>query len=399
MNKQSIITLVPYDAKKDRKNFIVQNKMTHEYFEMPALAVSVIRLLSEGNSIKIVQEKLEDELKKENTSVMEFMEVLIEMNFIVKIDDEEIKISPAVEKVPAQFLWIPPMAGKVFFNRVSVIIYFFVFLLTIILFMKFPALIPVYQDLFLYDLNMVNILSVALISLPFVLIHEAGHILAIRSRNLPARLEIGTRLFFIVLQTDLSEAWQLSPKNRTTLYLAGICFDIAVLFTCLILQLFFYEMELITGVLRLISLTTILRLLYQVCFFMKTDLYYVLENLTGVYNLMENSKAYLINKMPWVQKHEEEEVYEGEEWLVKSYSVLYVFGTVIMFGLLAVYSIPQLIFIVNIMFMNIKQPVTAVEFWDGFFVLLPFLAFSSFLAVSWYKKFTSTKEPNENNAS
>ncbi|MGM0846327.1 MAG: hypothetical protein ACQEUT_15225 [Bacillota bacterium] len=386
MNKFSTITLVSYDVKKDRKNFIVKNKATNEYFEMPALAVEVIGLLSEGNTLESIQSKMEDELRKEKTSILEFAEMLLELNFIVKIDNKEIVSTASIEKIPAQFLWVSPLIGKIFFNSISTKIYFLVFISTLILLLNFPSLIPVYQDLFISELNTLNMLIIALVSLLFVLVHEAGHILAVRAKKLPARLELGNRLFFIVLQTDLSEAWQLSPKNRTTLYLGGIYFDLVILFVSLVLQLFFFEMELVTGVLRLISLTTILRLLYQICFFMKTDLYYVLENVTGVYNLMENSKSYLLNRMPYMKNRQKEEVYAGEEWLVKWYGLLYVLGTVIMLGLFAVYSFPQIIFIFKIMVANIQHPISAIEFWDGFLVFLQLFGLTIFLAVSWCKK-------------
>ena len=80
-----------------------------------------------------------------------------------------------------------------------------------------------------------------LISLVLIIIHEFGHILAIRSYDLPAKLGIGNRLIFVVFETDLTSAWRLAPRQRNILYFAGMSFEQVVVLIALTLQLLFPE--------------------------------------------------------------------------------------------------------------------------------------------------------------
>jgi putative peptide zinc metalloprotease protein len=130
-----------------------------------------------------------------------------------------------------------------------------------------------------------------------------------------------------------------------------------------------------------------MRLMFQCCLYMKTDLYYVLENLTGVYNLMENSKAYLLRRFPFLKSQYKDELFNGEEGLVKWYSFIYLFGTGITVFLFFQYYLPQLIYASILMTRYLTLPFTTLEFWDGLIFLLQLLLFLGILLISWYKKF------------
>lgn len=162
------------------------------------------------------------------------------------------------------------------------------------LFISHTDLFPRYQDLFVFDTMMFNILLYAGISMVLIFIHESGHILAIRSFNLPTQLQIGNRLFFVVLETDLTQAWSLSSKDRNLLFLAGIYFDSALLFIVLILKMANpLSSGMMDGIIGLITFDIVIRIIYQCCIYMKTDLYYVFENSTGNYNLMESGIEFI----------------------------------------------------------------------------------------------------------
>ena len=389
--EKNILTLSPYEVTKDKKNYIVQNKLTNEYIEMPELAVKALNLLDNGDTIEAVENKLKTDLIKEKTSIVEFAEDLLKLNFIKKIDEKEIEITLTAEKAPERFLWISPLIGKLFFNKVTSKLFLIILFLDVLLLIKFPFLIPSYKDLFVFDLTMLNLLVFAIISLIFALVHEAGHILAIRSENLPANLEIGNRLFFIVLETDLSAGWHLPSKKRNSLYMGGVYFDFIVLFICLLLQLSLLSSgnELILDIVRVIGLSTMMRLLFQCCFYMKTDFYYVFENITGAYNLMENSKYYFYRKLPFLNKQYRNEVYEGEEQIVRWYTLFYLSGTGVTLLLFIKYYIPQLYFATRRMFNYLKFPATTPEFWDGTLFLFQILLFISMFLYFLKRKVTN----------
>src|SRR5579875_1894559 len=132
---------------------------------------------------------------------------------------------------------------------------------------------------------------------------------------------VGHRLFLVVFETDLSAAWKLPSKKRNVLYLAGLCFDTSLLFLALAGQLVFPDNSpVFTGILRMVVLDTFIRMVYQCCVYMKTDLYYVLENSTGCYNLMENAQQYISKLIPFRKKTMPEEVmFPGEKRMVFCY--------------------------------------------------------------------------------
>ena len=82
--------------------------------------------------------------------------------------------------------------------------------------------------------------------------------------------------------------------------------------------------------LSLISLAVydvFIRVIYQCCVYMKTDLYYVFENVTGYYNLMENAQQKIRNRIPFLKStSHKDEVFLGEKYVVFGYSIFYVFG-------------------------------------------------------------------------
>jgi hypothetical protein len=223
-----------------------------------------------------------------------------------------------------------------------------------------------------------------------VLIHEMGHILAIRSFNLPTKLEIGHRLFLIVFETDMSAVWKLPSKDRNKLYLAGLCFDTFIIFIAFIGQLTFsIASPMILGILRIIVLDTFIRMVYQLCVYMKTDLYYVIENNTGCYNLMENAQQLLRDYFGLKAKDPApgEVVFESEKRTVLWYSIFYMVGVALTIFLYLFFYIPQLIYALKRILPGLQATTTSLTFWDSAVFVLQILIGFVLLVYSWIKKY------------
>ncbi|MGA9227669.1 MAG: hypothetical protein WB217_15095, partial [Mesobacillus sp.] len=220
-----------------------------------------------------------------------------------------------------------------------------------------------------------------------VMLHEFGHVLAVRSEGLPARIELGHRLFFVVLETDMSQVWKLPAEKRNKLYLAGMYFDMVVLFIAITAQFFTSEESILTGLLNLVVLDTFIRLVYQAAVFMKTDLYYVFENWTGCYNLMENGRNFLGKWLPLL-KVSHTETFAGEEKFVRGYAIFYLAGILLTVAITVYYYIPQFIFAINqIMLPGLTEPFNSLRFWDSAVFLLQIVLMLSLLLYSWSKKY------------
>jgi putative peptide zinc metalloprotease protein len=213
-----------------------------------------------------------------------------------------------------------------------------------------------------------------------------------RAHNLSTKLEVSHRLFFVVLETDMSSVWKLAPKDRNVLFLAGLCFDSVLLFIALIFQLMFPNAPNFTlGLMYLAVFDIVLRMIYQCCFYMKTDLYFVFENVTGCYNLMENAKQIMRKQFTFLKlKSSEEVVYRGERNTIFLYSIFYFLGVVVTTILYFIYFIPEVIYTGKQLVPGFLQPPTTLVFWDAVLFSLQVSIFIVLLVYSWRKKYLRT---------
>jgi len=363
---QSQITLYPLSIQKDKKNYIVEEPISGDFFEMPVICIDAIERINEGQRLGEIENELREKYPNEKVNMIEFGEQLIELGLVQKVNGEKVKQTKETQS-SGGFTWILPQIGRFFFNRVTNKIYLILLLINVSLFVLNPQLFPHYQDIFLFDSMMLNIVTYMSISLFFIIIHEFGHILAIRSHDLPTKLDIGNRLIFVVFETDLTSAWKLEPKQRNILYFAGMSFEQTFVFIALMIQLLFPEANAIfIGILGIIIFDIFIKTLYQCCFYMKTDIYYFVENMTGCYNLMESGKQFLSKWLPFLKKDSSDtEAFEGEYKIVRMYSVFYIAGILLTLCLFVFYFIPQAYYAYSQVISNLLKDTTPAAFWDA----------------------------------
>lgn len=369
----SEITLYPLSIRKDKKHYIVEEPISGDFFELPEIGVDGIKRMEQGEKLVSIEHALKNLYPHEEVDMIDFVEQLVELGLVQEVDGVLVKKEQSKSTSSSGgFLWIPQSVGRLFFNGVMNKIYLLLLIANIITLIPNPELFPHYKDIFLFDSMVLNILMYLSISLVLILIHEFGHVLAIRSHDLPAKLSIGHRLIFIVFETDLTQAWKLDPKKRNILYLAGISFEQIILFISFGVMLLFPDASII-GILGIIVLDIFVKLIYQCCFYMKTDVYYVVENITGCYNLMENGKIYLNSLFKKDRKDGEnyKEIFQNEWNLIRLYSVFYIVGVVLTLILAVMYFVPQLNFTYSTIYMNLLGAGDRAAFWDAiaFFVM------------------------------
>jgi putative peptide zinc metalloprotease protein len=381
------LTLHPLSFRKEKTNFIVENTCTGEFYEMPTICVDAIKMIQSEVGLKEIEEKLSRQYTEDDINLIDFIHQLIELEIVSEVNGSALSRNLEV-KSEFGFHWIPATLGKFLFNGYTTIMYLCMFIASLLIFVFNPGLIPHYKDIFVFDLMIQNVLVVILITIVLVIVHEMGHVLAIRAENLDTRLEIGHRLFFAVLETDLTQAWKLPPSKRNRLFFAGMYIDILVMFISLILTLLLQSNSLFAGVLGIVIFNTLIRLIYQLCVFMKTDFYYIIENITGCYNLMENGRNYISKWLPFIRTDDSTVSFPGEEKTVRKYAFFYLSGVAVTIAITAYYYIPQLIFAVDqIMLPGFAEPINSLRFWDSVVFLLQILLVTSLLLYSWTKKY------------
>ncbi|MCT2536907.1 peptidase [Aquibacillus koreensis] len=389
LSKDSKLTLYPLTIRDDNKHFIVEDNMSGEFYEMPKICIEAINMIRKGETLCEIEERLLLNYPEDEVELLSFANQLLELDLIETIDGKLINNKVKQNHTPNGFKWLSPVVGKFFFNKISTKIFAGIILINIIMVFIHPHLLPNYTDLFIFDSMMFNIVTYMLITLILIMIHEFGHILAVRSYGLPAKLDIGHRLLFVVFETDLTGAWKLRPQQRNILYTAGICFDQVMLLSAFSLLLIFQGSHpVFIGVLSIIVLDIFIKTVYQCCFYMKTDLYYLCENMTGCYNLMENGKKFLHKWIPLIKPDPSTETFEGEEKVVKYYSIFYICGVVFTIGLFAFYFVPQMIFVYSSIIPALFDPSNQASFWDAIIFFSQSVLMIGLLLYVWRKNRT-----------
>lgn len=387
----SRLLLVPIVIRKDKKHYIIEDTLSGDFYEMPKVCVDAINLINQGEKIGEIERKLKRNYPNEEINLLDFVEQLLELELVDEIDGVVLE-KQQPQKESSGILWIPPKIGQLFFNRFTYAVYVVLFVFNLALFITHPSLFPHHKDIFVFDIMVLNVILWMTITFLLVLIHELGHVLAMRSHDLPTKVEISHRLFFVVLETDMSSVWKLAPKDRNILFLAGLCFDTVLLFIALIIQLMFPNGPGITiGLMNLAIFDIVLRMIYQCCFYMKTDLYFFFENVTGCYNLMENAQQKIRKHLLFLKtKLHEEVVFSGEKNTVFLYSIFYLLGVAITITLFFTYYIPEVIYAGKQLLPGFGQSPTSLAFWDAVVFTLQVTIFLLLLLYSWRKKYAQS---------
>ncbi|WP_018933122.1 hypothetical protein [Gracilibacillus lacisalsi] len=388
MNLSSNSTILLHDLiiKEENKFFLVENSYTGEFYQMPKPAIEAIKKINRNENLNDIEIYLEKKYPEEDIDIIEFIKQLLDLGLVKAIDNEEIAFN-SIGSSPTGFKWISPSFAKKIFNRWTILLFIIILTINVWLFISFPRTIPNFMDIFIFESMIANMLIYLLLSLILLIFHEFGHILAIRSFDLPASVNVGHRLFFVVAETDLTAGWKLPSKKRNILFLGGMFIDQLILFTVLLIKLTVsIDHHLMNGILSVVVLDIFIRTIYQCCFYMKTDLYYLVENITGCYNLMENGKNYMAKWIPFIKVDETSTTFEGEEKVVKLYGVFSFIGVILTMSLFIIYFIPQTIYLMVNTLPHLMNPIDNPYFWDALVIVAQFILMISLLIYSIRKK-------------
>lgn len=360
---------------------IVELSDSGEFFEIPTPAAEALIALERGDPLVEIERQLKERYPDEEIDMREFLRQLQEMGFLAekdgeshpKLKEEEGRVSPA---------------GKLLFNARIRPLYVVFFIANIVMFVTNPGLVPHYRVLFPFESMFINLMTAFVLSILLLIFHECGHILAVRAHGLPAKARFGHRLFFIVMETEMNDVWRLNKRDRNVAFLAGMCVDQTLLFISLIVSYFVPEFAPVSEAILGIAIFQLLMMTaFQSMIFMKTDLYYVLQNVTGCYNLMENAMEMIKGKFTTNRGLNKPVMYDGEEKIVKMYAVLVGAGLFLSAALFVAYLVPQSVYLVKITFRNMMYPSATGMVWDGLFVLGQFAIMIVLLLFSWHRKY------------
>jgi putative peptide zinc metalloprotease protein len=327
----------------DRSEWVIGRVDTGEFVAIPQIAVDALHALSEGLTIDKAHRRLQAEHGRD-IDVEQFVAALMDLGFVAAIDDHPLAGPPIPEVTlrrlrAAHVRWVltwPTALGLTTLTIAGAVA------LT-----QTPGAAPSYHDLLWSPHSSVVLAGNTAIAWTVILLHELAHLITARAADLPGRMSLSTRLQFLAAQTDVSGIWAQRQSVRVTVYLAGMAINVAVAAVACLVQAG-TEPQSLAG--RLSAATTtisLLCLLPQCLVFMRTDLYYLLQDLSGCRNLYADGSAYLRwwvlrtrNRLRSTPLDPSRSLPARERRAVRAYAMLLLAGTAACLGVALTVTLP-----------------------------------------------------------
>ncbi|MFE6362235.1 hypothetical protein ACFVP3_19875 [Streptomyces sp. NPDC057806] len=275
-------------VRRDRDEWIVGRMATRTFVALPAAGARAVELLGEGLSVARTAQRLREETGEE-FKIPDFVSDLTALGFVARIGDHPVP-DPAPPR--ASLPWLRPHHVRLALHPAPAVLVGVLITAAVVVLLRRPDLLPGYRDLLWSPHGSLVLLSGAAAGWTLLLAHELAHLVTARAAGVPGRMRLGTRLQFLVMQTDISGIELAPRRHRLTAYLSGIALNLSVA-SALILVLAGTDPG--TPAHRLLAAALLLALMplpFQCMVFTRTDLYFVLQDLTGCRDLYGDGLAY-----------------------------------------------------------------------------------------------------------
>ncbi len=259
------------------------------YGIFPTDGAELVRRLAAGETPRAVERWYETEYG-ESADLEHVLAALDELDFIVSADETPAGSAPVRWQRLGAALFSPP----------AWIGYAALLTWAAIAMLRSPELLPNYRNLFFTDYYTVIELVLFAGAVPLLILHEAYHVLAARRLGVRSRVSIGRRLYYIVLETSLDGLVAVPRRKRYLPILAGMLIDLLALAALTVIA------DLNRGpdgtftlagrICLALAFATVLRLVWQFFFYLRTDLYVLMSTLLGCVDLHTTAKRLLTNR-------------------------------------------------------------------------------------------------------
>ncbi|MBI2670831.1 hypothetical protein HYX18_02550 [Candidatus Woesearchaeota archaeon] len=379
-SNNSKIKLYSLVKRKEDNYYICGRKNTEIYISTSEVGYEIIRLLEKEYKIGEVKNIIKKKYGLFN--VDRFINYLMMQGYVEKIDKKILK--EKIKKIKPILKFIDPKYVKWIFFRKMYFIYSLIFLMAFLILVFNTSYFPRINHYFLSARFLILVPVVFIVSWILVGFHELMHFLAAKSYKLPAEFGISNRLFYLVATSDITNIYALKREKRFRIILAGIFADITIFSLAIILMFlsdsnfihissFFYKL------LRFVTLSEFLGILWQFLFFLRTDVYYAFENLVKVYNLNEKTDLFIKNEFfKLFNKNHHSTHFEDnrEKNIVHFYTILFLVGFIVLLFNFFFYYLPITLDLILQALNNIYEGITGENyaiFYDAMIFVVFFL--------------------------
>lgn len=330
---------------------IVGSLASGRFVGMPALGARVIELLREGLTLREAEERLARDEEAE-VDVAAFAEALVEYGFVREVDGRPLDAPGGLRP---NLAWLEARHVAWMFSLPALLAYGALLaagLVTLLFGLRWR---PRYDDFFWVAATSITLTVNTAVYFGVLAVHELMHLVAARSLGVPARINLSTRLHNLVVQTDVTGLWSVPRGKRYRVYAAGMASDLGFVAVSALLLAYAPLPPLAQGLLRALVLMCFIGLCWQLQFFMRTDVYFIVMDLLRCKNLFENAVAVLRHRagrlrrklarapLPDRDADPLAELPAHERWRVRLYAVVVLFGSAWALGVFALFGLPILV--------------------------------------------------------
>ncbi len=194
------IRLHPLGIRQDDDEWIVGRAETGDFVSVPFEGLRAIELLRQGLSVEVTEQRLHAETGLA-FDVHDFVTALEDAGLVAAKNGEAVRCKePEKQSLPGiRSEYVRWTLHPILHAAIAAIA--LCALTTIIL---QPEIMPTWRALLWSENGTLVLLVEVVTGLTLVTLHEFGHLFTARAAGVPGRIQVGTRLQFLVLQTDVS---------------------------------------------------------------------------------------------------------------------------------------------------------------------------------------------------
>jgi putative peptide zinc metalloprotease protein len=291
----SVLGLAPRFERREGDAFVIGRRDTGTYLAISADAMSAIESLREGRSIDEVKKQLSDGDASE-LRLHDLIDTLMSAGFVESVSGTPVPNWMRLRRPTWASLRREQIAWM--FSPVMAFCYASVVIAGIVVLVANPFYLPRPEATLIRNSAMLTALAGMLLSALMVAKHEAAHVIAGRFAGVSAYCRLSHRLFIPVVETDLTDLWLVSYRQRFLVCAAGLVSD-ALAAALAAIALWLRDRSLIAfggdieALLKLVILIAVAGMLFQFTVFLRTDVYYMIATTAGARNLAIEARQFL----------------------------------------------------------------------------------------------------------
>jgi hypothetical protein len=292
----SVVELGPYFIHRDEgRPPLLGSEQSRRVMEVDDETIQVLESFSQPRRLRDVERAVLERTGQEYDMV-EFATHLYARGFLRSIDGVVLTSERSAKDRHRLLYSVPPAALAWIRHPLTLLAVFALVDLWIFSLAHTPDALPRAHDIFAFHRPSLIALSTLIGFVLFGYVHELAHFFTARSYGVDARISVSHRFYLLVLETDVTKAWMIRPAKRLHIFLAGIMLNLTIASLAGLGVWSVYQGFLSPAWepwLRFVIALNVIPLAFQLMFFARTDLYYVILTLLGERNLAFDSRRYL----------------------------------------------------------------------------------------------------------